>query len=92
MGRASRIEIAVVQTDLPEHLLARVVEAAEIVLVVRVIVRRKGVERLYALQDRALLFLRQLVNAPREVDVAVPAEGCPNASFSSRILAVEAIG
>jgi hypothetical protein len=56
MGRAA-IAIEVIQ--LPEDLLPGVLEAAEVVLEIRIVVRREGVEALHAADDLGLLLFRQ---------------------------------
>ena len=54
VGRAV-VEITIVAIDLPEDRLAGILEAAEIVLAVRVVVRRKGDEAMNAPHDLDLL-------------------------------------
>ena len=76
VGRAV-VEITIVAIDLPEDRLAGILEAAEIVLAVRVVVRREGDEAMNAPHDLDLLLRRHGGNARGDVDAPVSGEGSP---------------
>ena len=79
VGRVGRavVEITIVAIDLPEDRLAGILEAAEIVLAMRVVVRCKGDEAMNAPHDLDLLLRRHGGNARGDVDAPVSGEGSP---------------
>ncbi len=79
VGRVGRavVEVTIVAIDLPEDRLAGILEAAEIVLAVGIVVRRKGDEAMNAPHDLDLLLRRHGGNARGNEDAALTGEGSP---------------
>ena len=72
IDRIGRVElvVAVVQVDLPEDRSAVMIEAAEVMLAVRIVVRVERLEGTHALGNRGLHVARQSMDAARHDDLA----------------------
>src|ERR1700730_1990721 len=77
VGRIGRpiVEIVVVAIDFPEDRCAGIIEAAEIVLAVWVVVGREGIEGVHALHNLGLLLRREGRDAGSDEDATAAGKG-----------------